>query len=119
MSDHRVILSDELYKVLLTAGIVNEPLLEACSFTIYGRVGLPVIVEVCKWGDDRLLRAPDLWKTAVEATEHVRAEIREREAKANTKNEVDALERMEGILDKTYSVTGRYCGQNEPQPARR
>ncbi len=97
MSDHRVILSDELYKVLFEAGIVNEPLLEACSFTIYGRVGLPVIVEVCKWGDNRLLCAPDLWKTAAEATEHVRAEIREREARVNAKNEVDAMAKA-GLL---------------------
>ncbi len=97
MSDHRVILSDELYKVLLEAGIVNEPLTEACSFTIYGRVGLPVIVEVCKWGDDRLLRAPDLWKTTVGATEHIRAEIQEREARANAKNEVDAMTKA-GLL---------------------
>ena len=29
------------------------------------------------------------------------------------------LERMEDIPDAPYYLTGRYCGQNEPQPARR
>ena len=64
-----VIQSDALYQALLDAGIVHEPLNEACSFAVYGRVGLPVIVEICKWGDDRLLRVADLWKQARIITE--------------------------------------------------